>query len=109
MVGVGEGSLVARAMDVAVRGSGRVRGPGSRRGAETAVAGSRRAGGPATSASQIPDYFQVSLLVRVPEAGVVKVRLPPDSQVTVPSGFFLRYLYSTAVFGGRFSVARQTG
>lgn len=54
-------------------------------------------------------YLQVSVLVRAPPAGVVKVRLPPDSQVTVPSGFFFTYLYSTAAFGGRSTVARQTG
>ncbi len=42
----------------------------------------------------------MSLSVRVPVDGVKTVRLSPFSQVTVPSGFFFRYLYCTVVFGG---------
>ncbi len=52
---------------------------------------------------------QTSLSVTVPVDVMKTVRLSPFSQVTVPSGFFLRYLYCTVVPGGSWWVPAHTG
>src|SRR3954468_20448086 len=54
-------------------------------------------------------YRQVSLTVRVLPVPVLRVRLEEPSQVTLPSGFFLMYLYWMAVFLGSHTVLDQTG
>lgn len=52
---------------------------------------------------------QLSLIVVAPPEPVVDDRFGSDSQVTDPSGFFLRYLYWNAVFGGSGTVADHVG
>ncbi len=56
-----------------------------------------------------PAYFQVSVRVAEPEAGVVKRRLAPLSHVTFPLPSFLMYLYSMAVEPGRLTVPLHAG
>ncbi len=73
------------------------------------------AGRPGTCGARPPravrsgDQRQVSLAVKVPVAGVVVVRLSPLSQMTVPSGFLMRYLYAIGVPAGSCRLAVQTG
>jgi hypothetical protein len=56
------------------------------------------------------DQRQVSFSVTDdPEAPVVYERLGSLSQVTLPSGFFLMYLYWTVVFAGSGTVPLHTG
>jgi hypothetical protein len=52
-------------------------------------------------------YFQVSLMVFEPEAGLVLDRLGSDSQVTWPL-FFRMYLYSKLVLTGMFTVTAES-
>jgi hypothetical protein len=52
---------------------------------------------------------QLSFRVSVEPVPVLAVRFDEPSQVTVPSGFFLTYLYWMAVFFGSHTVVDQTG
>lgn len=92
--------------------------PGRARGAIAAGAHDRRVGGmnpraAGTFVSGRPrgprGQRQLSLIVVAPPEPVVYDRFGSDSQVTEPSGFFLRYLYWNAVFAGSGTVADHVG
>jgi hypothetical protein len=66
----------------------------------------RNAGG---SCAKAGCYRQLSFRVSVEPLPVLAVRFDEPSQVTLPSGFFLMYLYWMAVFFGSHTVVDQTG